>query len=75
MHRISTGFRRPNGAKGKYSLLCCANIYGLVFVGGDKSVAMFHTVMLHKVDAEDSQDHKEAGTSLKLCLCEIWVVA
>jgi len=61
MHRISTGFRRPNGAKGKYSLLCCANTYGMVFVGGDKSFVMFHTTMLHKVDAEGSEDCKEAG--------------
>jgi len=62
MRRISTRFRRPNGAKDKYSVLCCANNYGMVFVSGDKSVAMFHSSMLHKVDAEDSTDRKEAGT-------------
>jgi len=30
-------------------------------VGGDKSVVMFQTTMLHKVDVEGSQDCKEAG--------------
>ena len=61
MRRISTGLRLPNDAIGKYSLLCCANTYGMLFIGGNNSFAVCRTAMLHTVNSEDTRDRNEAG--------------
>lgn len=61
MRRISTGLSLPSDSTGKYSLLCCANIYGMLFIGGNNSFTMCHTAMLYKVNDEDTRDRNEAG--------------
>ena len=65
MRRITTGLRLPNGITGKYSLLCCANMYGMMFIGGNNSFAVCHTAILYKVNDEDTDDRNEAGMMRK----------
>ena len=73
MRRISTGIPLPSGATGKYSLLCCANTYGMLYIGGSNSFAVCHTAMLYEVNDEDTRDRNEAGmghmTKSGICIC------
>ena len=61
MRRISAGAPLPKGATGKFNLLCCANNYGMLFIGGNNCFAVCHTAMLYKVNDEDTNDRNKAG--------------
>ena len=81
MRRISTGLHLPSDATGKYSLLCCANLYGMLFIGGNNSFAMCYTATLHTVNSENTRDRNEAGmmnilrSQLSTCKARIFLLA
>lgn len=74
MRRISTGLRIPNGVTGKYSLLCCANTYGMLLIGGNNSFVVCHTAMLYKVNDEDTNDRNQPGMVKRLVCMSIHYV-